>query len=120
MEFMDSSDMTLGEYLRVARERAGFGTRHLATISGVERSAIVRLEADEMAKPVPDYLVRLADALELNAADLFLLAGLPIPQELPSLAPYLRTKYQLPPDAVAEAEQGIRAILAKYDEKGDE
>ena len=108
------AEQTLGQCLKRAREQAGFSTRQLAGISGVERSAIVRLEADLVDEPLPDYLVKLADALELNAADLFILAGQPIPTELPSLEPYLRSKYDLPPEALAEAQESIREILARY------
>jgi len=110
---------TLGQWLRAARERAGFGTYHLSKISGVSRSAIVRLEADEVDEPLPDHLVKLTDALELNATDAFLKAGLPIPTELPSLEPYLRTKYDLPPEALAEARKSLEQILEKYDKDAE-
>jgi transcriptional regulator with XRE-family HTH domain len=115
-----SDKLTLGQTLQAVRERAKLSTRQLSTISGVERSAIVRLEADKVDEPLPDNLVRLADALELNATDLFVKAGLPIPQELPSLAPYLRTKYDLPPEALAEAQKSLELILAKYDKDADQ
>lgn len=116
----DRASETLGEWLKAARERAGFGTYHLSKISGVNRSAIVRLEADEVEEPLPDYLVKLANALELNVADAFIKARLPIPTELPSLEPYLRTKYNLPPEALAEAEKSLAQILARYDKRRKE
>ena len=111
---------TLGQYLDEARGRAKLSVRQLETITGIHRSSIDRLLRDEVDEPVPENLVRLANALELNTSDLFLLAGLPIPQELPSLEPYLRAKYDLPPEALAEANRTIQQILAKYDgESGD-
>ena len=60
------------------------------------------------------------NALELNAADLFIKAGLPVPTELPSLEPYLRTKYNLSSDEAAEAQASIREILARYDKTEDQ
>ena len=36
-------------------------------------------------------------------------------EKLPSIAPYLRTRYHLPPQVVAEAGAALREILDKYD-----
>jgi hypothetical protein len=35
--------------------------------------------------------------------------------DLPSLTPYLRSKYQLPPNGLAEASKALREVLEKYD-----
>lgn len=109
-----NAKQTLGQVLDAARQHAGYSLRQLETITGIHRSSIDRLLKDEVDEPTPDNLIWLADALELNAADLFVLAGLPIPTELPSLEPYLRTKYDLPPEALAEAQASIRDIVARY------
>jgi hypothetical protein len=75
-----------------------------------------RLELDQVDDPSRDMLLRLADALELNSDDLFILLGHePSTADLPSLTPYLRSKYHLPPRALAEASQALRGILQKYD-----
>lgn len=106
---------TLGQMIRQARERAGLSLRNLEAITGVPRATLDRLELDQVDVPSADTLLRLADALELNSDDLFILMGHQPSTDLPSLTPYLRTKYHLPPSALAEASQALRGILEKYD-----
>lgn len=109
--------VTLGWFLRQAREDAGIYRRQLAAMSGVGRMTIQRLETDYYDEPSPDDLVRLARALELNETDLFLLAGLPVPKRAASLDIMLRTEYGLPPEAIDEAKRTIAELVAKYDSK---
>src|SRR6266545_5564964 len=45
--------ITLGSFLRQARERAGFSLRGLAKIAGVAITTIQRLENDEVQHPSP-------------------------------------------------------------------
>ena len=107
--------VTLGVTIRQARERAGFSLRNLETIVGVSRQFLLRLEHDELDNPSPDLLHRLAEALELDSDDLFAFIGYQPSGKLPSLTPYLRTKYHLPPKALAEATAALRDIVEKYD-----
>lgn len=107
---------TLGVYIQQARERAGLSLRNLEAITGISRPMLNRLEHDQIDNPSRDVLLRLAEALELDSDDLFAFAGYRPSTKLPSLAPYLRTKYQLPPHAIAEASKALREILEKYDE----
>ncbi len=106
---------TLGTVLEAARQEAGLSLRRLATLSGIPMSSVNRLLKDEVEQPAPAHLVRLARALELNTADLFLLAGLPLPEQAPSLDVMLRTEYGLPPEAIAEAKRDLGRIIEKYD-----
>lgn len=106
---------TLGELVRKARERAGLSLRNLEAITGISRTMLHRLELDQLDDPSADTLLRIADALELNSDDLFIFLGHQPSTDLPSLAPYLRSKYHLPPSALAEASQALRGILEKYD-----
>lgn len=106
---------TLGVYIQQARERAGLSLRNLEAITGISRPMLNRLEHDQIDNPGPDVLLRLAEALELDSDDLFAFVGYRPSAKLPSLAPYLRTKYQLPPNAIAEASNALRDILDKYD-----
>lgn len=107
--------ISLGQYLEQAREEAGCSIRQLVAATGIPQTTINRLLKDEVEKPNPEHLTRLADALELNASDLFMVAGLPIPQGMPSIDALLRTEYDLPDEAVAEAKRNIQAIVEKYD-----
>lgn len=106
---------TLGQLIRQARERAGLSLRNLEAITGVPRATLHRLERGQANDPSTDTLLRLADALELNSDDLFILIGHQPSADLPSLTPYLRSKYRLPPAALAEASQALREILEKYE-----
>jgi len=106
---------SLGLLIRQARERAGLSLRNLEAITGISRTMLYRLELDQVDDPSAETLLRLADALELNSDDLFILMGHHPSTDLPSLTPYLRSKYRLPPSALAEASQALRGILEKYD-----
>ncbi len=107
---------TLGQMILQARERAGLSLRNLEAITGISRATLNRLELDQVDDPSADTLLRLADALELNSDDLFILLGYEPSTDLPSLTPYLRSKYHLPPSALAEASEALRGILEKYDQ----
>ena len=105
--------MTLGQYLRQAMDETRLSIRGLSGRSGVHRSAIERLLRDEVDEPLPSHLVALAEALEVRTTDLFMLAGLPIPQDLPSVDALLRAEYDLSEEGLAEAKRQIAAIAAQ-------
>jgi hypothetical protein len=58
----------------------------------------------------------LASALDLDRQDLFALAGYRVPEGLPNLGPYLRTKYgeDLPDEAIAEITSFFDYTRDKY------
>lgn len=107
--------LTIGSSLRQARTRMGLSLRDLEAITHISRPMLHRLERDQIDQPNPRLLHRLAETLELNSDDLFALAGYRPSTQLPTLAPYLRAKYQLPPEAVAEAQVALEGILARYE-----
>jgi transcriptional regulator with XRE-family HTH domain len=106
---------TLGVLIRQTRERAGLSLRNLEAITGIPRTILNRLELGQLDAPSPHLLQRIAEALELDSDDLFALAGYRPSDKLPSLTPYLRAKYHLPPHALAEANEALQAILERYD-----
>jgi len=69
--------------------------RDLEDASGVARSVISRLEHGEYLQPTPSTLNRLAVALGVDGSELLTAAGYTASQAqaLPSIRPYLRTKY---------------------------
>jgi hypothetical protein len=69
---------------------------------------------DQNDRVNPGSLDRLATVLELNVADLFLLAGLPVPNHAPTVEALLRAEYDLPEEAVHEAKSQIDAIVKRY------
>jgi transcriptional regulator with XRE-family HTH domain len=114
---MESTDpiKQLGSLLRQKREAAGLSTRSLGSKAGVDDSTIVRLEQGLRGNPRPDILTKLAKALHLNLADVFALAGYAVPQELPNLPIYLRTKYRhLPQPARDELVTYMRHLYNRY------
>lgn len=102
----------LGRHLKQAREGIGISARELARRADVPDSTIVRIEQGAFAEPSPEKLQRMAAALGLNLADLYLMADYPIP-ELPTLTPYLRTKYGNLPTEAADQIQAYADRLAR-------
>lgn len=89
-----SIDLSLGGRIRKVREAKGWSIRRLAAEVGMDHPYISRLEAGIFKQPSPEKLHRLAETLDLNYDDLFVVAGYR-PDDLPSLRPYLRTKYRM-------------------------
>jgi transcriptional regulator with XRE-family HTH domain len=110
---MNANRTTLGYYLEEARQNAGLSIRQLAAASEVPQTSLVRLLKDEVDEPSPDNLMSLAKALDLKASDLFLIAGLPIPRDLPSVDAMLRQEYGLSEKGLAEAKRQIAAIAER-------
>ncbi|MFB9726867.1 helix-turn-helix transcriptional regulator [Haloechinothrix salitolerans] len=108
-----SNSLTLGSYLRTQREACDMTIRQVARLSGIQPSYIAELEAGKKANPSAEILQKIASVLELDTADLFAFIGVTPPKDLPSVAPYLRAKYNLTGDALAEAEQQIKRIIDK-------
>lgn len=105
----------LGEYIRAQRETLGISQRQLADRTGLHHSTLARLEAGDYAQPAPANLHRIAEALDLDPADLFALAGHTVPSELPSFTPYLRAKYAIPDRAARELADYFRYMTERYD-----
>lgn len=63
-----------------------------------------------------ERLAALARGLEVPPADLFALAGIDLPDELPTLRPYLRSKYgaALPAEALAEIARYVDGVASRY------
>lgn len=105
----------LGKAIRRHREAAGLSQAALAKAIGVPASTVFRLEKGEFGMPDPDKLSRLADALEIEAEELYALAPYPA---LPDMAPYLRTKYGMSDEAVAEAEAFFQELKQRDKKQG--
>jgi transcriptional regulator with XRE-family HTH domain len=112
----DPVPTTLGGYLRLAREHHQLTLRNVEQITGVPRNSLSQLENDRTERPDPAVLHKLADAYQVDVTDLFAFIGVTPTTTLPSLAPYLRARYgYLPPDAIAEANRRLQALLNEYD-----
>lgn len=111
--------VTLGEYLKQARERAGLSQRQLAARVGIHYSYLSRLERSENDAPSAEVLQDLADVLEIPGADLLAFIGVKPAQGLPELAPYLRAKYHLNEDQIQKATVYFRRARIPFTSDND-
>ncbi len=103
----------LSRLLRSRRLALGERLEDVAARAGVDVAGLSRAENGKKI-PAPETLASLADALDLPLADLYEAAGYPLPQQLPTLRPYLRRAYGVPDEAVEEIEAYLRRIAAQY------
>ena len=94
-----TNQRTLGTVLKAKRQERGLSLRGLAEALEVAPSSVLRFESDER-RPSPELLKRIAKLLHADPEELLALAN----HQLPTLAPYLRAKYDLDPEAIAELE----------------
>ncbi len=110
-----SNAQQLGNYIRQQREAKGLSLRALSRASGVPLVTLSQLEHGHYAQPRPDKLIALARALEIEVEDLYALVGYLVPEGLPTVGVYFRTKYGLPAEAIPELEAYVQSLTAKYD-----
>jgi len=106
--------VALGALLRQKREALGYSMTQLAKAAGLPDSTVLRFERGLFAAPRPDKLARFARLLGIRLADLYAQAGYIVPDELPSFASYLRTRYPtLPVKAAAELEKHFDELVKR-------
>jgi transcriptional regulator with XRE-family HTH domain len=103
----------LGAHIRRARVVRRLSQNRLAEKIGVPNSTILRLERGENLNPRPDLLANVANVLHVELAELYSLAGYAAPTSLPSLRPYLRSKYRELPASTSEEIAAYAARLMK-------
>lgn len=96
------------------REELGLSVSGVAVRAGLARSTYLRLETGQISEPRAENLQAIADALELPVGDLYALAGRISKRELPTLQPYLRTKYNLTDDAAQAIQATFQGIADRY------
>jgi cytoskeletal protein RodZ len=99
---------TFGSVLKSKREALGLSVRGLAQAVDLAPSSISRLEDDNF-KASEDTVRRIAKALGANVDELLALSH----GDLPRFAPYLRAKYDLSDEAVAELEAHFAEVSRK-------
>lgn len=90
---MPSTDNQLGDYIRHRRGVVGLSLRQLEEATGIERGALSRIE-NGSRQPSPELLQRIAEALRVDYEDLYAVSGISLPEKLPELDAYLRTRYR--------------------------
>jgi len=109
----DDDAGSLGEYLKQAREQAGFSLRDVAARSGVSFAHIRRLEQGER-KPTLEVLQKIAEALSLDLDEVLSTIGVKMTRTLPEPRVYFRRKFGVSED---DAEVMAR-LIEKYQSKG--
>jgi transcriptional regulator with XRE-family HTH domain len=104
----------LGALVRSRRLAAGLTLRALGDLCGVHYSAINKIEAGQVASPDPAKLRAIGLALKIDPQDLYALAGYSVSEGLPNFAPYLRSKYELPDQAIDELEHYFNQLRKRY------
>jgi transcriptional regulator with XRE-family HTH domain len=112
----DTNDITrLGKLLKSRREVLGLSAREVAQRADVDKATITRLELGQISHPRSENIKAIAQVLRVPVSDLFAVAGWMPKGELPTLRPYLRSKYNLTNEEMKEIEEDF-ARIAK--EKG--
>jgi transcriptional regulator with XRE-family HTH domain len=104
----------IGAFIRARREALGLSMADAARESGLHHSYWSYLEMGRYQTPAPNHLRIIAETLQLPLEDLYSLAGYDIPKRLPSFKPYMRAKYDLPPEAVADLERYFEMLRNYY------
>lgn len=111
---VNESSAKLGAYLQQLRLDRGLTMRGLAARAKVDFSYVSRLEHGLVGAPTARQLWKIARALDIEVADLYSEAGFVDAHGLPGFGPYLRTKYNLPDEAVAQLQAHFALINEKY------
>lgn len=106
--------LTFGQLIRRRRNELGLSLVDVAAHSGIDDSYWSKLENDRVSEPSPRTLQRVARTLGIDAIDLYALCGYELSERLPELQPYLRAKYELPPEAIADLERYFAQLRAYY------
>ncbi len=110
----DKQAKKLGALIKKRREAAGLSLRDLSDITDIDDGLISRYESGAVLKVTPERLGALSKALDIPLADLYRIAGFPTPP-LPSMRPYLRTKYgELPEEAQAQLETYFERLAKRH------
>lgn len=109
-----NGNQQLGDYIRSRRLSMSLSLADAADASDLDPSYWNKLENGHYQNPAPPHLSAIADALKVPVEDLYGLAGYDVPERLPSFQPYLRAKYNLPSEAIADLERYFEYLRSYY------
>lgn len=110
----EKKNQSLAEYIRDRRESRKLDYYQAAERSGLDHTYWRKLEYGQYEAPSPKALKAIADALRVPLEDLYALAGYDLPTKLPAFPGYLRARYHLPHQAVAELERYFELLRHYY------
>lgn len=113
----ESGLIALGSLLRSRREAAGLSSRQMALKIGISRTYLQRLETGEYEHPAPEILSRIVQVFDdMRLEDLWALAGVTMPADLPEFGPYLHAKHpDWPKLVIAELSDFCDFLKHKYE-----
>ncbi|WP_305779070.1 helix-turn-helix domain-containing protein [Nocardia nova] len=100
----------LGRLLQLRREALGLSVREAARRADVDKGTVSRIEQGQIPNPRPENIKVIANVLRVPVSDLFAVAGWMPKGELPTLRPYLRTKYNLTAEEMKDIERDFARI----------
>ncbi|MFI6168926.1 helix-turn-helix transcriptional regulator [Nocardia sp. NPDC051052] len=105
----------LRKVLSERRQALGISTYEVAKRAAMRDSTYWRIETGASASPRVEKLLTIARVLNISCTDMFTSIGWLPSGELPSLLPYMRTKYcELPPAAFEEIEVYFAGLTEHY------
>ncbi len=105
----------LGKHLQKARHKLGIGTHVLAERAKLKQVTVLRIERGEFLNPDPAKLRAIAEALNLDVADVLERAGYAVPTDALEPATYLRAKYRdLSAEALAALQRDVARVLRRH------
>lgn len=109
----------LAALLRDKRETLNLSASEVARRAGVTTGTVTRIELGQIPSPKADSLRAIAEVLQIPRADVFAVAGWVPGKELPTLRPYLRSKYRGLSEADAsKVESYIEGLQRQYGTHG--
>src|ERR1700722_7347435 len=102
---IDRKNQILGTFIRARRLSREMTLAEAAALSGLHVSYWSKLETGHYKSPSPKNLQTIARIIDVRYEDLYGPAGYDAPDRMPTFGPYLRSKYSLPNEAVAELER---------------
>lgn len=75
------SNISLGQFLKQAREDRGFTLRGVELETDISNSYLSQMESDKIKQPSPVSLYKLSTTYGVAYADLMALAGYPVPSD---------------------------------------
>jgi transcriptional regulator with XRE-family HTH domain len=105
----------LGQLLTTSREDVGLSIPEVSRRAGIDRGTLWRIEKGVITNPKAENLQSIGEVLGIPVSDLFTTVGWVPPKQLPTIRPYLRTKYrQLPDAAVKEIEEYFDNVARRH------
>ncbi|MEU4706747.1 helix-turn-helix transcriptional regulator [Nocardia salmonicida] len=109
-----NSGSLLQPILAEQRRILKLSSKEVAIRAQLDHSTYWRIETGMVHRPQAENIMAIARALDLSCTDLFALLGWLPSDELPSISPYLQTRYSELP---TEAHQRIRGYLVALTEQ---